>query len=78
MIHYNPRFETILQVNANLAGLAEKVENVLFLDIGDRLVEPDGTISKEIMPDRLHVAPKGLDIWAEALIPVLDRIYGNT
>lgn len=77
-IHDNPRYETIRQVNANLAGLAEKTEKVVFLDIGERLVEPDGTISLEIMPDRLHVSSKGLDFWAEALVPVLDKIFGNT
>ena len=77
-IHNNPRYETIKQINKNLAELAEKTDKVVFLDIGDRLVEADGTISREMMPDLLHVAPKGLDIWAEALIPALEMIYGNT
>ncbi len=76
-IHNNPGYEKIKQVNANLADLAAKDDKVFFLDIGSRLVEPDGTIADEIMPDRLHVATKGLDIWAEALIPVLDKFFEN-
>jgi lysophospholipase L1-like esterase len=76
-IHNNPAYEKIKQINKSLADLAEKTDKVVFLDIGDRLVETDGTISKEMMPDLLHVAPKGLDIWAEALTPVLARIFDS-
>lgn len=74
-IHNNPRYEKIKQINKSLEQLAENSDRVTFLDIGDRLVEEDGTISKEIMPDLLHVAPKGLDIWAEGLSPILTRIF---
>ena len=61
----------------NLAALVEVMKKVLFLDSGDRLVEADGTISREMIPDLLHVASRGLDIWAEALIPVLEKMYGS-
>ena len=40
-----------------------------FLDIGDKLVEPDGTISKEVMPDKLHAAGAGYVRLADALSP---------
>jgi N-acetylglucosamine-6-sulfatase len=30
-------------------------------------LEADGTISKEVMHDFLHLAPKGYDIWAESI-----------
>ncbi len=76
-IHNNPGYEKIKQINKSLAELAEKTDKVVFLDIGDRLVGADGTISKEIMPDLLHVAPKGLDIWADSLSPILARIFDS-
>jgi len=74
-IQNNSGYETIKKINTNLAGFAEKTDKVVFLDIGDRLVQADGTISEEMMPDLLHVAPIGLDIWAEAARPVLDGIF---
>ena len=29
----------------------------------------DGTLSKEIMPDLLHLNEKGYQMWAEAILP---------
>jgi len=40
---------------------------VTFLDIGDKFLQPDGTLSKDIMPDLLHPNEKGYEIWAEAI-----------
>ncbi len=42
-------------------------ENVKYLDIGPKFLEEDGTLSKEIMPDFLHLSQKGYEIWAEAI-----------
>ncbi|HJT18818.1 MAG TPA: GDSL-type esterase/lipase family protein [Nitrospira sp.] len=46
--------------------------NVRFLDIGDRFVNRDGTISKHMMPDFWHLGPEAYALWAEALEPVLN------
>ena len=73
----DPRTINVKQLNTKLAEFAKKNDKLHFLDIGDRLVAPDGSISREIMPDKLHVAPKGLDIWAEAIAPVLARIFND-
>ena len=40
---------------------------VEYMDISAKFLEPDGTISKEVMPDSLHLAPKGYEIWSEAI-----------
>jgi len=37
--------------------------------IGDRFVAPDGSISRELMPDFLHLTPAAYEIWAEAILP---------
>ena len=37
------------------------------MDIGAKFLQPDGTISKEVMNDFLHLGSKGYDIWAEAI-----------
>jgi lysophospholipase L1-like esterase len=57
-------------VNEKLSGLADG-KFVRYLDIGDKFLEVDGTISREIMPDYLHLSSKGYRIWAEALEPAL-------
>ena len=44
-------------------------QNVHFLDIGAKFLNEDGTASKEIMPDFLHLSQKGYDIWASAIAP---------
>ncbi len=46
-------------------------KTVRYLDIGARFIEPDGTITKEIMPDHLHFSSKGYRIWAESIEPLL-------
>ena len=38
-----------------------------YMDIAAKFLEPDGTISKDVMPDELHLAPKGYEIWSEAI-----------
>jgi WD40 repeat protein len=62
----NPVREKIREVNKRVAKLgdANKVHN---LDIGEKFLEMDGTLSKEIMPDYLHLSAKGYQIYAEAI-----------
>lgn len=36
-------------------------------DLGPKFLNADGTLSREIMPDLLHLSPRGYDIWAEAI-----------
>ena len=42
-------------------------KKVFFMDIGAKFLTPDGTLTKEIMPDLLHPNEKGYEIWAEAI-----------
>ena len=46
-------------------------KTVRYLDLSDKFLQPDGTISKEIMPDYLHLSKKGYEIWADAMDPLL-------
>ena len=69
----NPQREKIQQVNATIAGLGDD-QRVFFMDIGNKFLEPDGTLSKEVMPDFLHLSPKGYQIWADAISPKLAEL----
>lgn len=71
----NPGRETIAETNK----LISKYDGgaVHYMDIGDKFLEPDGTISKEVMHDSLHLAPKGYDIWAEAISGKVKELLGE-
>jgi lysophospholipase L1-like esterase len=53
----------VRDVNAALKPL----KHVTYLDLGPLLLQPDGTLSKEVMPDFLHLSEKGYRIWADAV-----------
>lgn len=63
----------IEQVNRALAKLDDG-RRTRFLDIGSKLIAPNGTLPKEIMPDSLHINYKGYQIWADAMKPLLDEM----
>jgi lysophospholipase L1-like esterase len=52
--------------NEIVAKLADG-KMVEYLDIGPKFLNEDGTLSKEIMPDLLHLSPKGYQIWADSI-----------
>jgi hypothetical protein len=59
-------------VNAGIAKLDDG-KTVKYLDIGNKFLEPDGTLSRKIMPDLLHPSEKGYQIWADAMNPRLEQ-----
>jgi lysophospholipase L1-like esterase len=63
----------ILQVNQALAKLDDG-KMIHYLDFGSQLIEADGTISKQIMPDYLHLSEAGYQIWADAMEPTLKEL----
>jgi lysophospholipase L1-like esterase len=62
--------DRIKDINKIIAKMDDG-KKVKYMDIGDKFLEKDGTISKEIMPDFLHLSPKGYGIWGDAVEPVL-------
>lgn len=59
--------------NEQIAKLADE-KAVFYLDIGGKFLAEDGTLPKELMPDSLHLSPKGYEIWAEAMEPSLKKL----
>jgi lysophospholipase L1-like esterase len=62
----NPQRDKLKEVNATIAKLDDG-KHIHFLDIGEKFLQPDGSLSKEIMPDSLHLSPAGYQIWADAI-----------
>ena len=63
-------------VNAIIKGCADG-KDVVWLDFTDKLMQADGTISKDLMPDFLHPKEAGYRIWADALLPYLKEATGK-
>lgn len=64
-------------VNSRIAKLDDGGKTVKYLDIGMKFKAADGSIPREIMPDQLHLSPKGYRIWADAVTPSLKEMMGN-
>ena len=62
-------------LNRRIAPLGREPETT-FLDIHRVFLEPDGSLSREVMYDLLHPGPVGYIRWAEALEPTMRRIFG--
>jgi lysophospholipase L1-like esterase len=70
----NPYRARIKAINEMIAKLDDGGKTVKYLDIGDKFLEPDGTLPKSVMPDSLHPNAKGYEIWAEAIRPTLEEM----
>ncbi|HEY4414408.1 MAG TPA: platelet-activating factor acetylhydrolase IB subunit [Verrucomicrobiae bacterium] len=66
----SPFRDEIKEINTQLAKLDDG-KSVTYLDIGQKFLAPDGTLSRDIMSDLLHPTEKGYVIWAEAMQPTL-------
>lgn len=73
---FNPIRGKVLQVNQALAQL-EDGQHLFFMDIGARFVGGDGSISKTVMKDYVHLSARGYEIWAEAIEPKLRELLGE-
>jgi beta-glucosidase len=74
--NFNLQRGRLLEIDQVLAKLDDG-QHVFYLDFGSQYVEPDGTISKDIMPDALHPNEAGYKIWASAMQPKLNELLGG-
>ena len=65
--------DKLAAVNAQIAKLDDG-KAVKYLDISKSFLQDDGTIARDVMPDFLHLSPKGYRIWADAMEPTLQAM----
>jgi beta-glucosidase len=51
--------------------------HVFFMDINSIFLNPDGTVSKSVMPDYEHPNKEGCRVWAEAIEPKVAELLGE-
>jgi hypothetical protein len=49
---------------------------VRFLNLNDKLADPEGKLFEGVTMDRLHLSLQGYAIWADALKPILTELLG--
>lgn len=64
------------QVNTIIKDLADNT-SIFYMDIANQLLNTDGTISKEVMPDFLHLSEDGYRRWAAAIEPKVVELLGT-
>jgi lysophospholipase L1-like esterase len=71
-----PQREPIKRINALISKLYDGTR-VRYMDIGDKFLEPDGSISTAVMNDGLHPTLRGYEIWADAVMPTIHEMLGR-
>ena len=68
--------ETIRTLNGLLSRL-QNGNHVTYLDFGDKLLQPNGSMPKEVTTDFTHLTAKGYGIFAQAIEPVLIPLFAK-
>ncbi|MHC4673064.1 MAG: platelet-activating factor acetylhydrolase IB subunit [Planctomycetota bacterium] len=72
----DPQREKNTRASQMVMKLADD-QTVYYIDIGEHFLQPDGTLTKEIMPDYLHLTSWGYQIWAIAIEGKLRELLGE-
>jgi len=65
----------IRHINDELAKMADG-QTIFYLNINDRLANPDGILFAGMTVDKLHLSAKGYQVWADGLRPLLTKFLG--
>jgi lysophospholipase L1-like esterase len=71
----NPARQKNEEVNKLIAKFEDK-KTLFYLDIGDKFLDKDKVLAKDIMPDALHPNAKGYQIWADAIDAAVKTLLG--
>jgi len=60
-------------VNKEISKFADG-KKVIWCDFSDKFLDAEGRLSRELFPDLLHPNARGYEIWASAVIPLIDQV----
>jgi lysophospholipase L1-like esterase len=64
---------TVADINQRISKL-DNGSDVKYLDIGEKFLDGEGNIPKDIMTDALHPSTKGYEIWAQEVQSILKQL----
>jgi len=73
----DPARAKIKKINGIIAQMDDGGKHIRYLDIGDKFLDNEGNLPKDVMPDFLHPNQKGYEIWAEAMQPTLEKMLNK-
>jgi lysophospholipase L1-like esterase len=65
--------DKIKSTNALIAKL-DNGKNIRFLDMGPKFLDRDGKVTDDLLGDEVHLTPKGYEIWAKTMNPLLKQM----
>ncbi len=72
----DPKRKVNVGANAIIQKLADG-KMIHYLDIGPKFLAADGGLSREVMPDLLHLNEKSYRTWAESIEPKVKELMGE-
>ncbi len=69
------QIEAPAKINAIISKFADG-KKIVYLNINDQFLGPDGKVPADIMPDFLHPNQHGYQLWADAMNPTLFGMMG--
>ncbi len=73
---YNPQWAKNDQASKLASQLADG-KWIYYLDINKAFLDKDGVMTREVMPDLLHPQDKGYQLWADAMLPTLEKLMAD-
>lgn len=67
------KWQKCQRVNAIMAGLAPDSNQVVYLNLQDRFLQPDGTFNKALFTDGIHLSKEGYQVWEKGISPLIER-----
>jgi len=64
--------DRMMAVNAKVKALADRRDDLAYIDIVPIMLKPDGTPKDIFREDRLHMTPEGYQLWAPIVDAALD------
>ncbi len=61
-------------VNKELAKFADG-KKIIWCDFSDKFLDANGRLSRDLFPDLLHPDAMGYEIWASAVLPLIERVF---
>lgn len=72
----NIQWEAVNKISKMASVIADN-KKIFYLDITDAILDENGVLTRETMPDLLHMSGKGYRKWAEAIEPSIKKLMGE-